>query len=91
MRPIDLALFAAYSRFMKWPKRTSYMPNTKARVLCGNASQPTISASRARLVKAGYLMKVMDKLNGSTLFELNNPRAEIIADHIAIAEETLKE
>lgn len=91
MKPIDVALLTAYLKFMKWPKRTAYMPNLKARVLTGTKSEETISISRARLVKRGYLRQVMDKLNGSTIYEMNNPRAEIVADHVRIAEEKLKE
>ena len=92
-KPIDLALLVAYLRFMKWPKRTAYMTNVKARVMTGGmkVAQSTITRSRARLVKHGYLRKVLDKLNGATVYEVNNPRAEIVADHVHIAEETLKE
>lgn len=91
MKPIDVRLFTAYTRFMKGTARMAYLPNTKARVLTGNASEPTISKSRARLVKHGYLQLVMTKLNGIGYYQLNDPRAEIVADHIKIADETIKE
>ena len=91
MKPIDHSLLAAYMRFMKWPARTAYLSNLKARIMTGMSAQSTISASRARLIEMGYLKVVMTKLNGAVIYELDNSRAEIVADHIAIAEETLRE
>lgn len=91
MKPIDHSLMAAYMRFMKWPTRTAYLPNIKARIMTGMTAQSTISASRARLVDMQYLKVVTTKLNGAVIYELNNPRADIVRDHVAIAEETLKE
>lgn len=91
LEPIDHSLLGAYMSFMKWPARSAYLTNLKARVLTGMRSEPTISASRARLAKTGYLRLVMTKLNGAEVYEIKNPRAQIVADHIVIAEETLKE
>ncbi|NMG39906.1 hypothetical protein GRZ55_11690 [Chelativorans sp. ZYF759] len=92
-KPTDVTLLVAYLKYMKWPARTAYLTNLKARIMTGGkkVAQSTITRSRARLVKHGYLRKVMDKLNGAGIYEVNNPRAEIVADHVAIAEETLKE
>ena len=91
MKPIDHALLGAYMKFMKWPARTSYLTNLKARVLTSAKSEQTITTSRARLVKQGYLQHVMTKLNGAEIYEINNPRAETVELHIVIAEEKLKE
>lgn len=90
LKPIDSNLLVAYAKFMKWPRRTAYLSNIKARVLTG-ASEPTISKSRARLVKYEYLKPVMTKTNRSVIYEVNNPRADLVADHIEAATEKLKE
>lgn len=91
MKPIDVSMFIGYTRFMKWPGRMAYLTNITARVLTGNAAQATVSASRKRLVEAGYLVHTMTKSNGAAIYEINNPRVEVVDDHIHIATETLKE
>lgn len=91
LKPIDHSLTGAYLRFMKWPSRHAYLSNMKARILTGMQSEPTITSSRARLVKYGYFEFVMTKLNGCVLFMICNPRQQTVSDHIIMSEEKLKE
>lgn len=91
LKPIDVVLLSAYMSVMKWPARTAYLCNLTARVECNMVSEPTITASRKRLIKIGYIKLVFTKPNGAVVYEINNTRADMVADHVSASMEKLKE
>ena len=89
MKPADVACAVAYTEYLTWPKRRAWLSMSRAQAMTG-LSDRQVSKSRQRLVKRGYFAAAGRK-GTTTIFEVNNPRAEDMKAHVEMMTEWFRE
>jgi hypothetical protein len=88
--PYCVAVLLAYLHFCGSEARTAWMSETELMVRTG--VQPrTLRRAKARLLKLKYLVPVRTNQKGIVVYLIDNPRYELVTDHVVIARETMKE
>lgn len=92
LKPTDLKMMIAYLNYANYDKREAYLANSTARALTNIRSHTTMSESRSRLQEFGYLTDTGKRtLDGCVWFELRNSREKLVADHVRMTIEVVRE
>ncbi len=85
LQACDLKVVNAYLRFLKWPKKTSWVPSARLRAMTG-LCESTIAKSRRRLCEVGIFREF--RMRGNVkVFIVQNPREDVVREHIELLAE----
>jgi hypothetical protein len=92
--PFCLAVVSAYLSFTNRERREAYLSENDLRARTGGLKgiQPaTLRKAKRKLQQLGYMTPMGKTSAGIILYRFDNPRADIVAEHMILTAETLKD
>ena len=88
--PFCLAVIVSYLHFINRETRTAYLSENDLRVRT-DLHPPILRKAKRLLARLGYITSVGKTKAGVHVYRIDNPRRELVAEHMVFAAETLKE
>ena len=86
-----LSVAMAYLHFLNRKTRCAYLSEVALTIRTGGPQPRTVRKAKQRLTDLGYLPPVGRTAAGIVIYRFDNPRAELVADHLVIAAEVMAE